>query len=140
MISTVVVSSVAVAVLLTLLLGGTAALFTYISRSLALTNAPGKAVEARLASLELTVKGLPSLWEEERKRAERAADSARKARTAAEKILAEVPELEPADEGVLTLDGAGSDEPEMRYVRPGLAPPIDKGFPDRVAAIAHLLR
>ncbi len=140
MISTVVVSGVAVAILLALMLGGAAALFTYISRTNALTNAPGKAMESRLASLEITVKGLPSLWEEERKRADRAADSARKARTAAEKILAEVGEVEDPGQGVPEFDGAGGEQLEMSYVRPGLASPIDPDFQNRVASVAHLLR
>jgi len=51
---------------------------------------------AKVAALETVVKGLPSLWEEERERARQHADRAATAYRSAEKLLAAV---DDADEG-----------------------------------------
>lgn len=61
---------------------------------------PPSDVEVRLAALELTVAGLPSLWESERSRAEAAANSARTARARAERLTRQREEELDADDDV----------------------------------------
>jgi len=147
MISTIVVSAIAVVVSLGLLGGGAAALFVYLKRNLSDGKPAGQAPEAvmagygmRLAELEITVKGLPSLWEEERKRADRAADSARKARASAEEKLAEVEEIIEANEGVPGLDEPAELELQLQPMRANMGVPAEAGLQERVAAVAHLMR
>lgn len=133
--------SIGAIVLLLGLFGGSAvALFAYLPKILTLRNDPGDALEIRVAELELKVLALPSLWEEERKRALRAQDAGRKSRKDAEDKLEEVQELIEANLAVPGVDEALGDQHELHPVptRLGDAPAADKR--ERVAAIAHLLR
>jgi len=66
-------------------------------------------IAVRLADLEVTVKGLPSLWEEERERAKQHADRAQTAYRSAEKILAAVDAEEEGEEGDEDLSGFDDD-------------------------------
>lgn len=94
-------------------------------------EAPQTSVEVRLAALELTVAGLPSLWESERTRAEAAANSARTARARAERLVKQRLELEDADDDVRDDDGdAGQIERVPAVPQNVGAPPI----PDDYAA------
>jgi len=133
------------AVVLSLLILGSAAtaLFVYLRRVLAVEKPHGNDLEslsARVADIEIQVKGLPSLWEDERKRAKRDADAARKARSVAEEKLAEVEELlETHGE----IPGGHEEVLDRQGVLPlsarlGDPPASDKQ--ERIAAIAHLLR
>jgi len=78
---------------------------------------------ARLATLETTVKGLPSLWEEERERARKHADRAAAAYRSASDILAE---LEGSDDGaeaapgVLPIDGTAGETGGVSPLRLGM--------------------
>ncbi len=134
--------AVALAVVFTLgSLGlGTAALLQVIRRTEREISAPGEAVEVRIAALEVVVQGLPSLWEEERKRAKRAQDSARKDREHAEDLRAEVSE---AIEGAEELRGVDEDGGQIEGVHPmrkNMGVPSRPGLQERAAAVAHMLR
>jgi len=140
MISTVVVTIGAVTLAILLLGASGAALLVYLRRELGSENSLGGLVEQygiRISQLEVSVEGLPSLWEEERRRAKRDADSARKAREHAEAKLEEVQELIKENAGLPEPDGGDLELPEMRS-RLGL--PRQENHQDRVAAVAHLLR
>jgi len=140
MVTTILVSIGAVTFSLLVLGGGAAALFTYLRQ-----NIPEKATgfehaEARIAALEVKIEGFPSLWEEERKRAKRSQDSARKSHEAAASKLEEVQELIDENANVPTLDGVRGEEGEVHYMPPRLGDAPAPDVADRVAAIAHLLR
>lgn len=140
MISTVIAGSIAAVFALGVLGLGAAALFWGIRHTMAVQNAPAASLEGRLAAVELKVDGLPSLWEEERKRAKRSQDSARKAREDADSKLAAIAEYEQSAGDVRGGDEGGGEEVEMHHVLPRLGPPTEPGVDERVAAIAHLLR
>lgn len=77
-------------------------------------------LRARVAELEIQVAGLPSLWEDERRRVELHADRARKAEARARALREESDEDEDAAEDVLQLDALGGDEGGLPPVRAGL--------------------
>ncbi len=79
-------------------------------------------MESRLAALELTVAGLPSLWESERSRAEAAANSARTARARAERLTREREAELEADHNVRGDDAEESGGGRMPAVRQDLGP------------------
>jgi len=119
---------------------GAFGILTYSRQTKAVEKAPGEAVEARLAALEVTVMGLPSLWEEERKRAFRYADSARKSEASAEEKLALVEEITDAATDLREPDGDGGEEQWVPTVLPRLGNAPEPNREDRLAAVAHLLR
>jgi len=94
MATTIALVSGAVILTFAMFLVGVAALFTYLRGQQEPRNGNGVALETRVASLEVKIEGLPSLWEEERRRVERSADAARKARDAADRKLAAIAESE----------------------------------------------
>jgi len=140
MISTVVVSVGAVVLGLALLGAGTAALFVYVRREIMKDKRDEAPMELRLAALELTVQGLPSIWEDERARTQRAADAARAARKSAEDKLEEVQELIESQEELPLLDEGGIEERGVPPMRARLGDPPAPNRRERAAAVAHLLR
>ena len=97
-------------------------------------------MEVRIAKLEMEIKALPSLWEEERKRAERSADSARKARASAQAKLEQVEEIleGDGDEEIPFGDAAGGEIRELQPVLPGLGGNATEGIHERAEALKHL--
>ena len=140
MMSTIIVGSIAAVVGMSLLLLAAAALFWGIRHTMSVENAPVIAMEGQLAALELTVAGLPSLWEEERKRAKRAQDSARKSREDADAKLEAVLELQESAGELREGNEEGSGELGMQPLLPRLGSPPDPGIHERAAAVAHLVR
>lgn len=140
MTSTVIAGSIAAVVALGFLMVAAAALFWAIRQTLAVENAPVVAVEGRLAALEVLVAGLPSLWEEERRRAKKAQDSARKSHEAANAKLQTILELEESGGELREVDEDGSGGLEMQPVLPRLGSPPDPGLHERAQAVAHLMR
>jgi len=140
MTSTVLVSIGAVTLALLILGAGAAALFVYLRREFKPAVADQGPLELRVAQLELQVRELPSIWEDERKRAKRSADAARAARKSAEEKLEEVAELIEANEQIPIEYGEGSEAPGMLDMPGGLAPAHESGVQERVANVAHLMR
>lgn len=143
MTSTVVVSIGAVTLALLVLGAGAAALFTYLRREFKSERASQvdhKHYESRIVALELQVQGLPSLWEDERRRAKQNNDSAKAARRAAEAKLDEVEDLLESREQLSFVDAEGGGAGEVQHVPSGLAPPADPSLAEKVAAVAHLMR
>jgi len=140
MTSTVVVSIGAIVLLLCLLGGSAVALLTYASKFFAPRNDVNDSMEVRMAALELRMDSLPPLWKEERDRAKRSADAARKARTDAENKLEEVQELIEANLAVPDVDEAHGDQREMFPVPTRLGDPTPSDRRARVQAVAHLMR
>jgi len=140
MTSTVVVSVAAIVVALLLLGAAAVAAFVYLRREFTPAVADQGPLELRVMQLELAVRELPSIWEDERKRAKRSADAARAARKSAEEKLEEVEELIEANEQLPLLDGTGSQADGVYDVPGGLAPAPDPGVAERVANVAHLMR
>jgi len=139
MISTVVGVSVVVVLAVALLTAGAAATFLYIHRTIAAEREPRAGHEERLVSLELKMEGLPSLWEDERKRARRFKDAGEAARKSAEKKLAQVEEIIEAAEDLPDVNGDGSSQLEMQPMRQNMGTPDSPDQHNRVAAIAHLI-
>lgn len=140
MVVTIVAVSLAVVFTLGSLGLGTAAVLSVVRRTQHEVQAPSEALEVRIAALEVTVMGLPSLWEEERKRAKRAQDSARKDREHSETIREEIAEaIEGADE-LRDVDEEGSDIERVLGMRPNMGVPAVAGLHERAAAVAHLMR
>jgi len=139
MISTIVVSAIAAVVSIGLLIGGTAVAFTYIRANAPVQTSPPVGLEVRVSELEVKIQSLPSLWEEERKRAKRSQQAAEAARRSTDEKLEEIEALisEGADvsgeheEGVHILD--------VQPVRKNMGVPATPGVEDRLAAVAHLL-
>jgi len=146
-VGTILVAVGAIVAGLLILAAAAGALFVYIRREIGSGKTAGSPMEEvvnghgmRIAQLEVTVKGLPSLWDEEVKRAKRSMDSARKARDSAEEKLDAVEELIAENMDVRENDGGGGREPSMQPVPSGLAPSHEADLEGRVAAVAHLLR
>jgi len=136
------IGAVALAIVFTLgSLGlGTVALLRVIASTNRESTAPTEAVEVRLAALEVTVQGLPSLWEEERKRAKRAQDSARKDREHSEQIRAELAEeVERVDEFSVP-DGEGIEPERVQPMLRRLGGAPSEGLHERAQSVAHLMR
>jgi len=140
MVWTIVAGVGAVILVLATSLAGVAALFTYLQRIKPPASAAGSALEARLAAVELTVMGLPSLWEDERRRSERARDASRKARDSADEKLEEVAELIESGADLRSVDGEGSEQTQLQLMRGNLGPAPDASLHERAAALEHLLR
>jgi len=143
MTSTVVVAISAVTLALMMLGASAAALLVYLRREFQSERPAGNLMEehgVRIAQLEVMVEGFPSLWEEERKRAKRDADSARKSRSVAEEKLAEVEELIQAGSEFPGGDAAVVDQLEMQPLHPRLGDPPASDRRERLEAVAHLLR
>lgn len=140
MMSTIIAGSIAAVVVLSLLGLMAAALFWGIRQTMSVENAPVASMEGRMAAMELTIAGLPSLWEEERKRAKRAQDSARKSREDADAKLLAIAEYEESGSELRPEYEEGGGEPEMHPVFPRLGATADPGLQARANAVAHLLR
>jgi len=138
MVTTVAVVAGVVILAFGVLIAGVGGLVAYLDRLHDSRKPDGAPLEIRVAALELKVEGLPALWEDERKRVERAADSARKARASAEKKLEEYEEL--TDEvGVLPdVDGERGPADGVLDVQPGLGGAPDADLQKRAAALRHL--
>jgi len=139
MIWTIVVSAVAVIVTVGVLMGGATVAFTYIRSNAPVSESPQDALQLRVAELEVKVQALPSLWEEERKRAKRAQGAAESARRSAEEKLEEVEEIIAEHGHVPAGDGDGSEQRELLPLRRNMGVSAQAGIEDRVAAVAHLL-
>ncbi len=122
------------------LMAGVAVLLTYLRSNSTPASDHQAALGERVAEMEVLVRGLPSLWEEERNRAKKHADAAKQAQRDAQKKLDEVAEIIEAVEQVPGLDAPGGGEVEMQRVLPRLGGPAQPGQENRVAAIAHLMR
>lgn len=94
----------------------------------------------RVAELEVAVRGLPSLWEEERNRAKKHADSAKQANREAARKLEEVAQLVEAELALPGGNAPGGDQLEMQPLSTRLGDPTSPDRAERVAAVAHLLR
>lgn len=126
---------------------GAAGLTVYLRRSQAATVAPGLVSESRLAVLEgklaaveVTVKGLPSLWEEERRRAKHSQDAARKDRASAEALREQVEEVLEAVDDVPDEHAAGGGGAGLQPMQPGVGDAAQSSLHERAASIAHLMR
>jgi len=139
MISTIVVSAIAAVLSIGLLMGGAAVAFTYIRNNMPVQTGPPEALQLRVAELELKIEGMPSLWEEERKRAKRAHQAAESARRSAEEKLGEVEELIAEHGGVPDEHEVGGEDQRLLPLRTNMGTPATPGIEDRVAAVAHLL-
>lgn len=140
MISTVVGVAVVVVLGVSLLSAGAATLFLYLRKTIIAESTPRGALEDRVTTLELQVAGLPSLWEDERKRAKRYNDAAKQARKAADEKLEEIEEI-VASNGELPGEHAPAGaQLEMQPVRTnmGVAPASD--LAERAAAVEWLVR
>jgi len=122
------------------LMAGLAVLLTYLRGNSTPASDHQVGLGERVAELEVLVRGLPSLWEEERQRAKKHADAAKTAQRDAARKLEQVEEIIEAAEQVPGLDEATGGEREMQRVLPRLAGSAQPGQEDRVAAIAHLMR
>jgi len=147
MISTVVGIAVVVLLSFSVLMGGGATLFMYLRRQIVSERGPQSTVQDRLsaiegayAALELQVRGLPSLWEDERKRAKRSHDAANTARRSAEEKLEEIEELIESANGILPTDGEGIPDQGVLPLRSNMGVPATPGLKERAAAVEHLLR
>jgi len=140
MVTTVLVSVAAVVFGLGFLGLGATAVYVYLLRSRPVIVEPQTAVEVRVAALEVSVAGLPSLWEDERARSKRDKDRALAAERSVEEKLAELEERTAAGEDVLTGDGEGGAGSGMLHLQPRLGQPHEPGIHERAAAVEHLLR
>ena len=140
MTSTVVVSVASITLALLVLGASVVGAFVYLRQTTVPASTGQAGLEERVAGLEVTVRGLPSLWEEERQRAKKHADAAKTANRDAARKLEEVAEIVEAVEQIPGLDEAGGGQIEMQRVLPRLAGTAQPGQEDRVAAIAHLMR
>lgn len=94
-------------------------------------------LEARLAAVEVKVEALPSLWEEERSRAERAHAAARAARSSAQKKLDELEALQDGDDEDAEVqwdDAGGGPGGGLPAVPEGMASDGDDDLRSRAAA------
>ena len=139
MINTVIGITLIIVMGLTALVAGAAGTFLYVYRKISSESRPRAGYEERLVALELQVQGLPSLWEEERKRAKRLKDAAEAARRSADKKLEEIEEHEQTELGIPAVNGPGIEAPEMFPVRTNMGVPDSPGIGERAAAVAHLL-
>lgn len=140
MIGTVVGIAVVAVLSIALLVGGAAALYVYIRRNLAVERNPREALELRVAELELQIKALPSLWEEERKRAKRAQGAANAARRDVEEKLEQIEAFNAETGDLRPPDEAGFPEDGVLPVRTNMGTAPVEGLQDRAAAVAHLMR
>ena len=140
MTSTVVVSVASITLALLLLGAGVVGAFVFLRREAQPPSSHQEGLGVRVAELEVVVRGLPSLWEEERQRAKKQSDSAKSANREAARKLEEVEELIEAGLGIPGGDAAGGDQLEMQPVHTRLGDPTAPDRRQRVEAVAHLLR
>lgn len=95
---------------------------------------------ARVAALEVTVQGLPSLWEDERKRAERAFASARAARSKLDREREEQLESEDGEGGSENVRAeyvGGGDGYRLHAVPEGVEDASIEAARERAAALGY---
>jgi len=119
---------------------GTVGALSYLRASERPSNDPQTTLGVRVAELEVIVRGLPSLWEEERERAKKHSNSAKAANRDAERKLEEVAELVASGVEAFGGDEAGSDPVGMQPVSTRLGDPTAPDRRQRVEAVAHLMR
>ena len=140
MTSTVVVSVASITFALLVLGAGVVGAFVFLRREAQPPSSHQEGLGVRVAELEVIVRGLPSLWEEERQRAKKQADSAKQANRESARKLEEVEELIEAGLEVPGGNAQGSDQFEMQPMHPRLGDPPTADRKERVEAVAHLLR
>lgn len=140
MTSTVVVAIGAVTLALLVLGSSAAALFVYLRGEARPPSSRQEGLGVRVAELEVIVRGLPSLWEEERQRAKKQADSAKQANRESARKLEQVEELIEAGLEVPGGNEKGGDQFEMLPMQPRLGDPPSPDRKERLEAVAHLLR
>jgi len=140
MTSTVVVSVASITFALLLLLAGVVGAFVYLRSQARPPSGRQEDLGVRVAELEVIVRGLPSLWEEERQRAKKQADSAKSANREAARKLEEVEELIEAGLEVPSGNAPRGDQLEMQPMPTRLGDPTAPDRRERVDAVAHLLR
>jgi len=140
MTSTVVLSVASITLALLVLGAGVVGAFSFLRREALPPSAHQEGLGERVAELEVVVRGLPSLWEEERQRAKKQADSAKTANRDAARKLEEVEELIEANLALPGVDEAGGDQLELRPMSTRLGDPPTSDRRQRVEAVAHLLR
>ncbi len=140
MLSTVVISVASITVALLLLGAGVVGAFVFLRREAQPPSSHETGLGERVAELEVLVRGLPSLWEEERQRAKKQADSAKAASRDAARKLEEVQEIIEANAEIPLGHAAGSDQFEMQPMPTRLGDPPQPDRAERVSAVAHLLR
>lgn len=92
---------------------------------------------ARITAVELMVKGLPSLWEEERERTLKFANRAYASEKRTRELLAGDEDFEgdeDEDQRVLELNAIRSEEAGVHPLRSDLDGPLDAGLMERAAA------
>ena len=139
MLTTIIAVAVSAVVGICSLIGAFVWAFTYLRRNPPLESSSQSGQELRIAELELQIKGLPSLWEEERLRAKRSQQAAEAARKSAEEKLEQVAGLIEEGTDVLSLDERRSEEGRVPTVRQNMGVAPTPGIEDRLAEVAHLL-
>lgn len=139
-IGTILVSVGAVVAGLLILAAGAVGLYVYLRQQSPPPSGHQEGLGERVAELEVLVRGLPSLWEEERQRAKKQADSAKQANREAARKLEEVEELIEAGLEIPGGNEAGSNPLEMQPMPTRLGDPPASDRRERVEAVAHLLR
>jgi len=140
MIGTIVVGAIAAVVSIGLLMGGAAVAFTYIRNSAPVQSGPPEALQLRVAELELKIEGMPSLWEEERKRAKRAHQAAESARRLADEKLEEIEEIIAENGSVPVEHEERGEEQRVLPLRKNMGVAPQEGIEERFHAIEHLLK
>ena len=139
MVTSILVGVGSVTFALVVLVSTIAGLVVYIRRQFPSDGATQVRVEERLTALELQVKGLPSLWEDERKRAKRAQDAANAARKSAADKLEQIEELIESGEDFRGVNGDSGEDFRMQPVQRHMEVSPPTNLQDRLAAVAHLL-
>jgi len=111
----------------------------YMRRIIGAESSPQGALEVRVSELEVKIQSLPSLWEEERKRAKRSQQAAETARRSADEKLEEVQELIEEHGDLPAVNENGSDGQRVQPLRTNMGISPTPGIEERVAAVAHLL-
>lgn len=140
MTSTVVVSVASITFALLLLGAGVVGAFVFLRREAQPPSSHQEGLGVRVAELEVIVRGLPSLWEEERARAKKQADAAKSANREAARKLEEVEELISSGAEISGGDAEGGPQLEMHPLSTRLGDPPAPDREQRVEAVAHLLR
>jgi hypothetical protein len=139
MIPTIIAVAVSAVASICLLMGASVAAFSYLRRNPPLERSSNSGLELRIAELEIQIKGLPSLWEEERLRAKRSQQAAEAARKSAEEKLEQVAGIIDEEPDVLNLDDRRSEQSELSQMRQNMGVTPQAGIEDRLAEVAHLL-
>jgi len=139
MIWTIVVSAFAGVISIGLLMGGAVVGLTYIRNNAPVQTSPAVGLEVRVSELEVKIQSLPSLWEEERKRAKRSQQAAEAARKSANEKLEEIEEILEQNGDVSGEHEARGEQGELLPLRANMGVLATPGIEERVAAVAHLL-